>query len=521
MDSLPGVLIVDDDHVVLRTLHDQIAREGYQLGAFSNIAEAVDRLKVERFGIFIADQTMPDMAGVEFLHLCRESQPLGARVIMTAMESSPGVEEAIISGDAFRALVKPWSRVDLRVMLAQATEYFRLKERLESRSLELQRRQYDLAELNRELDRYRQGVAPDPASQQPQSSDAVAESIFREILCRVDQAVSISDADSNRVLYLSPLHERIWGRPLDELYERSSHWVESIHPGDRDRVLKAAIHASETGTYDEQYRIVRPTGEVRWIRDRAFPISGNRPSDQRIAGIVEDITNRKMANDQLETRVRERTEELAWANLALKSEISERRRAEVQLRETNQRLRNAMNELHATQQQIIQFYRQRDEMELVEPVDLVVALTEAVSMTQPIWRDAALADGRQIAIEQDYKPVPLIDCHGEDIREAAMNLLFNAIDALAEGGKIIVRVYSEERGVVFEIQDNGIGMTEEIRVRCMEPFVTTKGKQGTGLGLTMVYGIVQRHHGEIQIESKVGEGSLVRVRLPFSPNLVN
>jgi signal transduction histidine kinase len=300
-------------------------------------------------------------------------------------------------------------------------------------------------------------------------------------------------------------------------------------------------------------------------------------------GIAEDITGRKIASEQLEMRVRERTEELAWANLALESEISERRRAEIQLREANQRLQKALEELPATQKQMIQqerlralgklaggvahdfnnalipilgyaeiliersellddraialnylrlirtaardattvvgrlreFYRQRDETEIFESVDLLEALTEAISMTQPRWHDEALAQGRHIMVEQEFRPVPMIACHGGEIREVVTNLIFNAVDALPQGGKIVVRAYSREQNAVFEVSDNGVGMTEEVRARCLEPFVTTKGERGTGLGLAVVYGIVQRHHGTIEIESKLGDGSLVRVSLPF------
>jgi signal transduction histidine kinase len=82
---------------------------------------------------------------------------------------------------------------------------------------------------------------------------------------------------------------------------------------------------------------------------------------------------------------------------------------------------------------------------MFEPVDLVAALREAVSMTQPTWRDAALADGRQIKVEQEYQPVPLIACHGGNIQEAATSLLLNAVDALPEGGRIVVRAYPEEQ----------------------------------------------------------------------------
>jgi PAS domain S-box-containing protein len=583
MESRPAVLIVDDDRVVLHTVQDQLSRENYRVAAISNVSEALQRLRVERFGVIMADQFMPETSGVEFLRMCREAQPLSARMIITGMASAPGVEEAIACGDAFRVLRKPWTRIELTQALTQATDRHRLAEGLEAATRETRRQQNDLAALGRQLEIYRQQLLSMPGQPELRPSGVESEELFRQIICRLDQAVSVSDPVSKRILYLSPVHEQIWGRPVKELYDNESYWVEAIHPDDRERVLKAALGDQSAGTYDEQYRILRPDGQVRWIRDRAFPIRDGDQNVYRIAGIAEDITSQKVASELLETRVRERTEELAWANLALESEISERRRAEVQLRETNQRLQKALEELHATQQQVIQqerlralgkmaggvahdfnnalipilgyaellierselledravalkylrlmrtaakdasavvgrlreFYRQRDETELFEAVDLLEALTEAISMTQPKWHDEALAEGLHIAVEQKFQAVPMIACHSGEIREVVTNLLFNAIDALPQGGKIVVSAYSHDEKAVFEVRDDGIGMTEEVRTRCMEPFVTTKGERGTGLGLAMVYGIVQRHHGDIEIESKLGEGTLVRVRLPF------
>jgi signal transduction histidine kinase len=465
MESLPAVLIVDDDRVVLHTLQEQLSRQNYRVAAISNVAEALQRLRVERFGIIMADQLMPETPGVEFLRMCREAQPLSARIIITGMAFAPDVEEAIARGDAFRILRKPWTRFDLTLALTQATDRYQLTLQLEAVTRETRRQRSDLAALGHQLESYRQKLLSMPAQPEVAGPPAVeTEELFR-----------------------------------------------------------------------------------------------------------------------LETRVRERTEELAWANLALETEISERRRAELQLREANQRLQKALAELHATQQQVIQqerlralgkmaggvahdfnnalipilgyaelliersellddramalkylrlmrtaakdatavvgrlreFYRQRDETELFEAVDLLEALTEAISMTQPKWHDEALAQGLHITVEQKFQPVPTIACHSGEIREVVTNLLFNAVDALPQGGKIVVSAYSQDENAVFEVQDDGIGMTEEVRARCMEPFVTTKGERGTGLGLAMVYGIVQRHHGAIEVESKLGEGTLVRVRLPF------
>jgi PAS domain S-box-containing protein len=313
MESSPSVLIVDDDQDAFHTLQDQLSRDRYRVAVIPNVKDALQRLRVERFGIIFANQFMPEMPGLEFLRACRECQPLSSRIIVTGLTSLPGVEEAIARGDAFRLLLKPWTQFDLTLALIQATDRFRLVEQLEATSRESRRQRSDLAALASQLE------------------------ISLQVISHIDQAVWVSDAESNQILYVSPVHEQIWGRSLQELYGSQVSWIDTIHPDDRERVLRAALKDQTTGRYDEQYRIVRPDGEIRWIRDRAFPIRNTHQKIYRIAGIAEDITKRKIANDQLEMRVRERTEELAWANLALESEISERRSAEIQLREARAR----------------------------------------------------------------------------------------------------------------------------------------------------------------------------------------
>ncbi len=178
-------------------------------------------------------------------------------------------------------------------------------------------------------------------------------------------------------------------------------------------------------------------------------------------------------------------------------------------------IRTAAKDASSVVGQLREFYRLRDEAEIFEPVNLAEAVGEAVSMTQPRWRDEALAAGRNITVHRDLQPVPTVTCNGAEVREIVTNLMLNAVDALPNGGNIFVRTYAGAEGAFLEVQDDGVGMTEEVRARCMEPFVTTKGERGTGLGLAMVYGIVQRHHGTIDIESQLSAGSLFRIRLPF------
>ncbi|MGI8553685.1 MAG: response regulator, partial [Dehalococcoidia bacterium] len=161
-----------------------------------------------------------------------------------------------------------------------------------------------------------------------------------------------------------------------------------------------------------------------------------------------------------------------------------------------------------------EFYRPPGEFEHVSPVDLRGMVNQTVALTQPRWRDQAQARGLSIRIETDLQPVPLFAGDEAGLREALTTLLFNAVDAMPEGGTVTLRTREVEGGVLLEVQDTGSGMTEEVRRRCLEPFFTTKGRQGTGLGLAMVYGVIKRHEGTIAIESRPGQGTRFSIRLP-------
>jgi PAS domain S-box-containing protein len=326
MESLPAVLIVDDDTVVLRELQDQLSRDLYRVTAIASVEDALERVHVERFDIILADQFTREMSGLQFLRACRECQPFSSRIILAAMASLPAIEQALARGDVFRFLLRPWTQIDLKLALIEATERFRLLEQLETTSRESRRQQSDLAILVFELEKLRRQLWAAQAQDRSDLATGETDELFLQVLSHIDQAVWVSDAESNQILYVSPVHERIWGRSLQELYGRNGSWIDTIHPDDRERVLKAALEDQTRGKYDQQYRILRPDGEIRWIRDRAFPIRNRRQKIYRIAGIAEDITSRKFANDRLEMQERERTEELAWANFALESEIDERQR---------------------------------------------------------------------------------------------------------------------------------------------------------------------------------------------------
>ncbi len=162
-----------------------------------------------------------------------------------------------------------------------------------------------------------------------------------------------------------------------------------------------------------------------------------------------------------------------------------------------------------------EFYRSRDEMGRFSPVNLCAILEEAISVTQPSWKDQAQARGSNIRIETNFSPgLPKVMGLRGELREMFTNLMLNAVDAIPGRGTISVTAFVEEERVCIRVHDTGVGMTEETGIRCMEPFFTTKQGVGSGLGLGVVYGIAQRHEAEINIDSELGVGTAVTVRFP-------
>jgi PAS domain S-box-containing protein len=126
-----------------------------------------------------------------------------------------------------------------------------------------------------------------------------SEQQFRQLAAAITEVFWLTDVSRTRMIYISPGYEQIWGRTCASLYATPHEWMESIHPEDRARVFKASSAKQPTGEYDEEYRIVRPDGSHRWIRDRAFPVRDETGKIYRIAGIAEDITTRRQLREEV------------------------------------------------------------------------------------------------------------------------------------------------------------------------------------------------------------------------------
>lgn len=173
-----------------------------------------------------------------------------------------------------------------------------------------------------------------------------------------------------------------------------------------------------------------------------------------------------------------------------------------------------------------EFYRRRDDRESLQQLNLNSVVEQVIDMTRPRWRDIPQSNGVTISVRADLGPgLPTFAAIESEVREALTNLVLNAVDALPSGGTITIRSRLAGRDsasgpaaalsrVVLEVGDTGVGMSPETRKRCLEPFFSTKGKRGTGLGLAMVYGVMQRHEGSIDVDSEPGKGTTFRLIFP-------
>jgi len=163
-----------------------------------------------------------------------------------------------------------------------------------------------------------------------------------------------------------------------------------------------------------------------------------------------------------------------------------------------------------------EFYRHRESSDNLGPLNLARLAEQTVNLTQPRWKGQAQSEGVTIGVDLQLQEVPDVTGDEQQLRQALTNLIFNAVDAMKPGGGTL-RLATRPDGdtVVLEIGDTGSGMSEETRNRCLEPFFTTKGKKGTGMGLSMVYGIVRRHQGTIDIDTELGRGTTFILRFPL------
>jgi len=346
---------------------------------------------------------------------------------------------------------------------------------------------------------------------------------FRQLAENIREVFWMADIEKSGVIYISPAYEKIWGRTCQSLYKQPASFLEAIHPDDRARVIKA-LDWRKTTDYDETYRIVQPQGDILWIHDRGFPIKDKSGRVYRMAGIAEDITERR----KLEVVLHQSEKMSAVGRLAagvaheinnplsvilgfaqaLAKNVKEDDPAAMPLRSIEREAVRCKNLV----QNLLAFSRQGPAKAQIFKTSEVFSSSLALIETQARMKSIEIkreTDGDEIFLNGDKNL----------IEQAIINLGSNAIDAMPHGGVLTISSSkAEENGRPFvriQIKDTGMGMSEAVQKRLFEPFFTTKepGK-GTGLGLALVHETVEKHHGRINCQSREGQGTIFTMTLP-------
>ena len=156
-----------------------------------------------------------------------------------------------------------------------------------------------------------------------------SEQRFQQVASSIHHVLWLTDWSNHSIIYCNEAYDRIWGRPRESLYAHATDWVDAIHPDDRERVSRAFFTITSKDRFDERYRIVRPDGTVRWIRDRGYPVRNEKGEVHRIAGIAEDITEQKIAEDRQRFLINE-LDHRVKNNLASVQSVAQQTRASVE-----------------------------------------------------------------------------------------------------------------------------------------------------------------------------------------------
>ncbi len=255
--------------------------------------------------------------------------------------------------------------------------------------------------------------------------------------------------------------------------------------------LSSALHAQRL-----EARLEEAFEELQRTHDYLVHSEMLRVVGEMAAGVAHDFNNLLGAILGRAQLLKRRLENGELSSEELLTSLAVIERAAEDGRETGRRLRQFGPTTHNAS---------------AKPVDLHAIVRDAVEFTRPRWLNEAQAEGLTIEVRVESRPGAWVAGRASELREVFTNLILNAIDALPEGGTILIAVDASGERVEVSVADDGVGMDEETSRRLFQPFFTTKGERGTGLGLAVVYGIVQAHGGTIAVDTRLGSGTLMHL----------
>jgi len=495
------ILIVDDVAANRETLRELLDAQNYRFVEAADGPAALRLAAETPPDLVLLDVMMPGMDGFEVCRRLRRDPPLAEVpvILVTALDDQASRLTGISSGaDDF--VTKPFNRAELRARVRTITR----------------------------LNRYRRLIETQAALHE-------SEARFLQLAEHSDEVFRFATVNPERITFVSPAVEQIWGWPAARFYEDAGLWEKAIHPDDQPRVhvADAAVLAGQTARFTEEYRVVRPDGAVRWVLDSRTPIRDAGGVIVSIGGVARDITERKNA-EELMLRA-QRLENIGMLAAGIAHDFNN---ALAPIMLVGPLVRKHVSDANALRyldiverctergvglvRQLLSFARGAvGKRQLLQARHVLRELGELAEVTFP----------KAIHVET-LLPGELwpIQANVTQIHQVFLNLCINARDAMPQGGELTLtaanctlgaaaaaRIPGARPGrfLTVEVRDTGMGIPPEVLARIWEPFYTTKGEGiGTGLGLSTVRGILHQHDGFVTVQTRVGHGTAFMVYLP-------
>lgn len=349
--------------------------------------------------------------------------------------------------------------------------------------------------------------------------------IEAEALAHKSFIASIADRTPDEIYALDLTGRITWMNERAEFLKpltAPSHFLEIISPESR-KAAEDCLGSTLAGADTEcEVRVLHREGQARYAEAHTSPLWKDGEIDGALV-FLRDITERKREHELMaqSDKLRAVGELAAGVAHNLNNSLTViQGRAQLLLRNAREEataksleiITNAVEDGTKTLRRILEFAR-RDASNEFAPVELGYLINSSVDIARPKWQTKSRTGKIEVKIECN-SPVYVIGEQAE-LREVVLNLLFNAVDAMPEGGTMEIGARAEIEFGCFWVADTGAGMSPETASRIFEPFFTTKGKLGSGLGLSASHGIITRHKGNIFVVSEPGEGTRFEVRLPI------
>ncbi|MFH7029311.1 MAG: PAS domain S-box protein [Heteroscytonema crispum UTEX LB 1556] len=369
---------------------------------------------------------------------------------------------------------------------------------------------------------------------QAQQTIAASEEKFRQIAENIQEIFWMRDIEGGKVLYVNPAYERIWGRSCESLYVNPKSFLDAVHAEDKLRVI-ANLEKNAKKEFEIEYRIMRPDASVRWVWEHSFPIRNSLGTVYRRAGVTQDITERKRAEELRKNLEKEL--EINELKMRFFSMVSHEFRTPLStILISAQVLENSSQEW-SKEKKLKNLHRiQSAAKAMTQLLTDILTLTRAESgklefKPQPLDLEEfsySLLEEVKFSTRAQQDVVFISRCQDKIayvdermMRSIITNLVSNAIKYSDNDSQIYFTLTSESGQAIFHIQDKGIGISEEDQKQLYQAF--QRGKNvgdvvGTGLGLAVVKKCVELHGGSIHVESQVGVGTTFIVTIPLNSN---